>query len=175
MPYLTLKGTSKNSPFVIWPDLLLQLCAAEIPQYTKYSGISATEFGTKSLAQIIKKEFLEVAYNLNRSCGRGALRMPRVRRSSWRIVSGHCPPNYRAPLKTPLLALERIWRPINALWKSNSMQSILLFPQLFCLPSTSAPRREKRGFWGFRQFVLACNCCKKEQIDTESNKMLFFY
>ena len=37
-----LQGTSKNPPFAIWPDLSLQLCAAEIPQYTKYSGISAT-------------------------------------------------------------------------------------------------------------------------------------
>jgi len=33
----------------------------KIPQYTKYSGISISEFGAKSLAQIIKKEFLEVA------------------------------------------------------------------------------------------------------------------
>jgi hypothetical protein len=46
---------------VICPDLLSQLFLAKIPQYTKYSGISATLFGTKSLAQIIKKEFLEIA------------------------------------------------------------------------------------------------------------------
>jgi len=37
-----LMGTSKNAPFAIWLDLHFQLCAAEIPQYTKYSGISAT-------------------------------------------------------------------------------------------------------------------------------------
>ena len=50
-----LKGTSKNYPFAIWAHLLPQLFAAKIPQYTKYSGISATQFGTKSAAQIIKK------------------------------------------------------------------------------------------------------------------------
>lgn len=33
-------GTSKNSPFAIWPDLLPQLCTMKIPQYTKYYGIS---------------------------------------------------------------------------------------------------------------------------------------
>jgi len=54
-------GTSKNSPFAIWLDLPFQLYAAEIPQYTKYSGISATQFESESLTQIIKKEFLEVA------------------------------------------------------------------------------------------------------------------
>jgi hypothetical protein len=54
-------GTSINSPFAIWSELLLQLCVMKIPQYTKYSGISITEFGSKSLVQIIKKEFLEVA------------------------------------------------------------------------------------------------------------------
>jgi hypothetical protein len=48
-------GTSKNYPFAIWAHLLPQLFAAKIPQYTKYSGISATQFGTKSAAQIIKK------------------------------------------------------------------------------------------------------------------------
>jgi len=31
------------------------------PQYTKYSELSITEFRAKSLAKIIKKEFLEVA------------------------------------------------------------------------------------------------------------------
>ena len=64
-----LQGTSKNSPFVIWENLCPQLFIAKIPQYTKYSGISATHFAYKSLAQIIKKEFLEVAYNLSFSCG----------------------------------------------------------------------------------------------------------
>jgi hypothetical protein len=54
-------GTSKNTPFAIWSDILPQLILAKIPQYTKYSGISATLFGTKPLAQIIKKEFLEDA------------------------------------------------------------------------------------------------------------------
>ena len=52
---LYLEGTSKNYPFAIWAHLLPQLFAAKIPQYTKYSGISATQFGTKSAAQIIKK------------------------------------------------------------------------------------------------------------------------
>jgi hypothetical protein len=54
-----LLGFSKNSPFAIWPDVLSQLCVMKIPQYTKHSGISITEFGTKFLAQIIKNEFLE--------------------------------------------------------------------------------------------------------------------
>ncbi len=54
-------GTSKNSPFAIWPDLLLQLCIMKILKYTKYSGISMTGFETKSIAQIIKKEFLKDA------------------------------------------------------------------------------------------------------------------
>ena len=58
---LELQGTSKNSPFAIWADLLPQLCVLKTPQYTKYSGIFKTLFGAKSLAQIIKKEFLEVA------------------------------------------------------------------------------------------------------------------
>ena len=40
--HFKLQGTSKNSPFAIWADLLPQLCVAKIPQYTKYSGISAT-------------------------------------------------------------------------------------------------------------------------------------
>ena len=53
-------GPSKK-PFAIWPDLSLQLIVSKVLQYTKYSGISATQFGAKSLAQIIKKEFLEVA------------------------------------------------------------------------------------------------------------------
>jgi len=59
--YVTMKGTSKNSPFAIWTNLLPHLFVMKIPQYTKYSGISITLSGTKSLAQIIKKEFLEVA------------------------------------------------------------------------------------------------------------------
>jgi len=54
-------GTSKNSPFAIWTDLLPQLCVSKNPQYTKYSGFSETEFGAESLAQIIKKEFLKDA------------------------------------------------------------------------------------------------------------------
>ena len=33
----------------------------KIPQYTKYSGISITQFVPKSLAQIIKKDFSEDA------------------------------------------------------------------------------------------------------------------
>jgi len=35
------------------------------PQYTKYSVFSITFLGPKSSAQILKKEFLEVAYNLS--------------------------------------------------------------------------------------------------------------
>ena len=58
-----LLGTSKNSPFAVWADLLLQLFLMKIPQYTKYSGISITQFEAKSLVQPIKKEFLEVATN----------------------------------------------------------------------------------------------------------------
>ena len=34
----------------------------KIPQYTKYSEISITLSVSKSSAQIIKKEFLEIAY-----------------------------------------------------------------------------------------------------------------
>ena len=56
-----LEGTSKNSPFALWSDLLIQQFLSESPQYTKYSGLSETFVGSKSLAQIIKKEFLEVA------------------------------------------------------------------------------------------------------------------
>ncbi len=54
--------TAKNSPFAIWTNLYRQLFRAEIPQYTKYSEISARQFDGKSLAQIIKKELLTV-YN----------------------------------------------------------------------------------------------------------------
>ena len=60
LPLLFL-ATSKNCPFAIWTDLLPQLLIMKIPQYTKYSGISITRFGTKSLAQIIKKQFSAVA------------------------------------------------------------------------------------------------------------------
>jgi len=35
------------------------------PQYAKYSAFSITFLGPKSSAQILKKEFLEVAYNLS--------------------------------------------------------------------------------------------------------------
>ena len=56
-----LKGTSKNSPFAIWLDLLLQQFISKSPQYTKYSGLPETFVEPKSPAQIIKKEFLEVA------------------------------------------------------------------------------------------------------------------
>ena len=35
------------------------------PQYTKYSAFSITFSGPKSSAQILKKEFLEVACSLN--------------------------------------------------------------------------------------------------------------
>ena len=55
-------GISKNASFAIWPDLWSQLCAAIIPQYIKYSEIPAALFGIKSLAQIIKKEFIEDAF-----------------------------------------------------------------------------------------------------------------
>ena len=65
-----LQGTSKNSPFAIWADLCPQLFIAKIPQYTKYSGISATQFECKSLAQIIKKEFLEVAFGIKNRISR---------------------------------------------------------------------------------------------------------
>ena len=58
-----LEGTSKNPPFVIWPDLLPQLCAMKSPQYTKYSELSITQFVPKSLAQIIKKAFLKDAFS----------------------------------------------------------------------------------------------------------------
>jgi len=46
--------------FAIWPDLSAQLFTAKIPEYTKYSGISAAQFGRKSLDQLIKKQFSEV-------------------------------------------------------------------------------------------------------------------
>ena len=48
LPLLFL-ATSKNCPFAIWTDLLPQLLIMKIPQYTKYSGISITRFGTKCL------------------------------------------------------------------------------------------------------------------------------
>ena len=63
-------GTSKNSPFAIWTDLLLQQFISKSPQYTKYYELSETFVEPKSLAQIIKKEFLDVANNL--SLGRQA-------------------------------------------------------------------------------------------------------
>ena len=56
-----LKGTSKNSPFAIRVDLLVQQFISKSSQYTKYSGLSETFVEPKSLTQIIKKEFLEVA------------------------------------------------------------------------------------------------------------------
>jgi len=43
---------------------LPQLFLLKTPQYTKYSGVFKTEFGSKSLTQIIKKAFLEVAMNM---------------------------------------------------------------------------------------------------------------
>ena len=55
------QGTSKNSPFVIWPDFLTQQFILKSPKYTKYSELPKTFIAPKSLAQIIKKEFLEVA------------------------------------------------------------------------------------------------------------------
>ena len=51
----SLLGTSKNYPFGFWADLLTQQCVLKIPQYTKYSGISKTFAGSKSLAQNHKK------------------------------------------------------------------------------------------------------------------------
>lgn len=54
-------GYLKNSPFAICTNLLTHICVMKIPEYTKYSGISITLFGSKSLTQIIKKEVLEVA------------------------------------------------------------------------------------------------------------------
>ncbi len=39
---ILLVGTSKNTPFAIWTDLLSQLFLAKIPQYYQYSEISAT-------------------------------------------------------------------------------------------------------------------------------------
>jgi len=62
-------GPSKNSPFAIRADLCVQLLFAELPQYTKYSGISATQFEHKSLTQIIKKELSEGALYENLSTG----------------------------------------------------------------------------------------------------------
>ena len=59
--FVSLKGTSKISPFAIWLDLRRQLFLAKIPKYIKYSGISATQFDDESLTQIIKKEFLKDA------------------------------------------------------------------------------------------------------------------
>ena len=56
-----LKGTSKNPTFAIWPDLSAKQFISKSPQYTKYSGLSETFVEPKSLAQIRKKEFLEVA------------------------------------------------------------------------------------------------------------------
>ena len=60
-----LLGTSKNYPFGFWTDLLSQQCVLKSPQYTKYSGLSKTFAGTKSLAQNTKKWFLEVAKSLS--------------------------------------------------------------------------------------------------------------
>jgi hypothetical protein len=54
-------GNSKNSPFAPWPDLLPQLFVMKSPKYRKYSELSISQFGTKSLAQARKKVFLEVA------------------------------------------------------------------------------------------------------------------
>ena len=54
-------GASKNAPFAIWPDLLLQQFNLKSPQYTKYSELFKSQFGVKSLAQTIKNDFLEDA------------------------------------------------------------------------------------------------------------------
>ena len=48
-------GTSKNYPFGFWADLLPQQCILKSSQYTKYSELSKTFVGTKSLAQNTKK------------------------------------------------------------------------------------------------------------------------
>ena len=56
-PYDKQQGTSNNSPFAIWVDLLLQQFISKSSQYTKYSGLSETFVEPKSLTQIIKKEF----------------------------------------------------------------------------------------------------------------------
>ena len=64
MKMFKFQATSKKSPFAIWADLLLQQFISKSSQYTKYSGLSETFAEPKSLAQIIKKEFLEVAFNL---------------------------------------------------------------------------------------------------------------
>jgi hypothetical protein len=39
---ILLVGTSKNTPFAIWTDLMSQLFLAKIPQYYQYSEFSAT-------------------------------------------------------------------------------------------------------------------------------------
>ena len=57
------QGTSKNTPFAIWTDLLPQLFIMKSPRYTKYSELSITQFVPKSLAQIIKKAFLKDAFS----------------------------------------------------------------------------------------------------------------
>ena len=56
-------GTSKNSPFAIWTNLSPQKFILKKPQYTKYSVFSKTFSVGISSVQIIKKEFLEVAFS----------------------------------------------------------------------------------------------------------------
>jgi len=62
MRYIFYFGTAKNSPFAIWPDLFSRYRSMKIPQYTKYSKISMPCPARKSLAKIIKKEFLTDAH-----------------------------------------------------------------------------------------------------------------
>ncbi len=52
-----LECTSKNYPFAIWTHLLHQHFILKIPQYTKYSGIFKTYFGSKFAAKIAKGYF----------------------------------------------------------------------------------------------------------------------
>jgi len=56
-----LLGTSKNASFGIWSNLSLYKFVMKKPQYTKYPAFFITFSGMKSFAQILKKEFLEVA------------------------------------------------------------------------------------------------------------------
>ena len=54
-------GTSKNYPFGFWADFLLHQCVLKSTQYIQYSVLSNTFGESKSLAQNLKKQFLEVA------------------------------------------------------------------------------------------------------------------
>lgn len=65
---LNYRAPLKTPLFGLSANLSFHKFMVETPQYTKYSGVSTTFSGSKSSAEITKKEFLEVVYNLFFRC-----------------------------------------------------------------------------------------------------------